>query len=265
MVLGRYKGTAAVSVYSVGYALFHYYQMFSTSVSSVFTPRVHSIVRSLEHDRNQLRCALTELFIKVGRIQFLILGLVASGVVFFGREFIVSFWAGEEYSDSYYIALLLMLSVTVALIQNIGIEIQRAQNKHQFRSIAYAGMAILNLAMLIVFSQRYGAVGAAIGTSLSFVLANGLVMNIYYHKKCNIDVIAFWKSIGRLSVGLILPIGFGFLLRCFLDLNHIFYFFIGVLLYSIVYCISMWFTAMNETEKDLVLKPVRRALSLLKR
>lgn len=265
VMLGRYKGTAAVSVYSVGYTLFHYYQMFSTSVSSVFTPRVHSIVRSLEHDRDQLRRALTELFIKVGRIQFLILGLVASGVVFFGREFIVSFWAGEEYQDSYYIALLLMLSVTVALIQNIGIEIQRAENKHHFRSIAYAGMALLNLGMLVFFSQRYGAVGAAIGTAVSFVLANGLVMNIYYHKKCNIDIIAFWKSIGRLSVGLILPIGFGILLRYFLDLNHIFYYLVGIVLYTVVYCASMWFTAMNDAEKNLVLKPVKKALLRLKR
>ena len=264
IVLGRYKGTEAVSIYSVGYALFYYYQMFSISISSVFTPRIHAIVRSLEHDRDQLRRSLTTLFVKVGRIQFLVLGLVASGIIFFGREFIVSFWAGAAYGESYSVAVLLILSVTVALIQNIGIEIQRAENKHRFRSLVYAGMAALNLLMLVVFSRLYGAFGAAIGTAISFVLANGLVMNIYYHKRCDVDVIVFWKSIGRLSVGLVPPIGFGLLLRYFFDLNRIRYFLVGVVLYSIVYCASMWLIAMNRDEKNLVLRPMKKALSLFR-
>ena len=39
IILGRMKGTGAVAEYSVGYTLFQYYMMFSTSISSVFTPR----------------------------------------------------------------------------------------------------------------------------------------------------------------------------------------------------------------------------------
>ena len=265
VVLGRYKGTEAVSVYSVGYALFHYYQMFSVSISSVFTPRIHAIVRTVGDNKIWLRKELTALFIKVGRIQFLILGLVASGVIFFGKPFIVSFWAGEGYHESYYVAVLLILSISVALIQNLGIEIQRAENKHRFRSIVYGGMALLNLGMMVVFSQMYGAIGAAIGTAVSLVVANGLVMNIYYHKRCYIDIIAFWKSIGRLSVGLLLPIGFGIALNYLLDLDRIRYLLLGIVIYTAVYCLSMWFTAMNRSEKELLLKPVRKILSVFKR
>lgn len=265
IVLGRYRGTAAVSVYSVGYTLFHYYQMFSVSISSVFTPRIHKIVVETGCDTKRLRSELTELFVKVGRIQFLILGLIASGVVFFGKPFITRIWAGEDYGDSYYVALLLILPASIALIQNLGIEIQRAENQHRFRSFVYAGMALLNLGMLIVFSRRFGAVGAAVGTAVSLVLANGIVMNIYYHKRCHIDILAFWKSIARLSVGLILPIGTGIALNLCLDLERVVLLLLGIVIYTAVYCVSMWFTAMNRTEKDLLLKPLKKILRIVKR
>ena len=87
VLLARYKGTVMVAIYSVGYSLYTYYQTFSSSISGVFTPRIHKIVNSGTSIENQ-RTELTELFTKVGRIQFLMLALIASGVVFFGKFFI---------------------------------------------------------------------------------------------------------------------------------------------------------------------------------
>ena len=84
VLLARYKGTVMVAIYSVGYSLYTYYQTFSSSISGVFTPRIHKIVNSGSSIENQ-RTELTELFTKVGRIQFLMLALIASGVVFFGK------------------------------------------------------------------------------------------------------------------------------------------------------------------------------------
>ena len=87
---------------------------------------------------------LTSLFTRVGRIQFILLSLICSGFIFFGRPFI-SMWAGKNYVEAYHIALLLMMPVTIPLTQNLGIEIQKAKNMHQFRSWLYFFMAISNL------------------------------------------------------------------------------------------------------------------------
>ena len=62
VLLGRFRGTGEVAVYAVGYTLFQYYMMLSTSVSSVFTPRIHRIIRQTETDDRARRQALTELF-----------------------------------------------------------------------------------------------------------------------------------------------------------------------------------------------------------
>ena len=249
VILGRYRGTAAVAVYSVGGALQTYYQMFSTSISGIFTPRIHHMVNSEASSAEKSR-VLTSLFIKIGRIQYLILGLICTELIFFGREFI-HFWAGSGYDEAYVVALMLIIPVTIPLIQNLGIEIQRAQNRHQFRSFTYAVMASVNLLLSIYLAQKYGATGAAFGTTISLLLANGLVMNIYYQKKCAINVILFWKNIGRISVGLLIPIVCGCLLRRFFDFNLLLHLALGIFVYAVIYALSMWFLGMNAEERNM--------------
>lgn len=256
-LLARFRGTEAVAVYSVGYTLYQYYVMFSSAISGVFAPKVHKIVNQTKENASEQKRQLTELFTRVGRVQFLILGLVASGLAIFGKPFI-DFWAGEGYEEAYYVMLLLVLPGSIPLIQNLGIEIQRAQNNHQFRSVAYLIMAILNCVVTVLLCPRYGAIGATLGTACSFILANGIVMNVFYNRKCNLDIPAFWRSILRLAVGLIMPGCFGVLINVFLDLSSVWMLLIGIVAYTAVYCGSMWLVGMNSYEKELVRKPLAK-------
>ena len=251
IVLMQFKGPSVVAIYSVGYSLYSYYMMFSNSIANFFVARVHHVVQQTETP-DMMRQRLTDLFTKVGRIQLIILGLIATGMVFFGRNFIVSYWAGEGYDEGYWVALLLIIPSTIAMIQNIGIEIQRAENKHKFRSLVYSIMAIVNLVTSIFLCRIYGAIGSAIGTAISLILANGIIMNIYYHKKCNVDILYFWKSVGRLSLGLIIPIGVGSLLVWLWPMEQVVFFLLGIGIYTIVYCASIWLIGMNAYEKSLV-------------
>lgn len=261
-LLGRFHGTTVVAVYSAGYTIYTFYMMFSTSVSTVFTPRIHGIISSPEvTDKKK---SLTELFTRVGRIQFLILALVASGLIFFGKAFITDFWAGKTYGDAYYVVLLLVIPSTVPLIQNLGIEIQRAQNKHQFRSIVYLFMAGINFGLTCWLGRLYGAVGATIGTAISLVFANGLIMNIYYHKKCNLDIIAFWKSILSMFPALIPPVIVGILALNFVNQSSIILLLGAIAVYTATYCASMWLFGMNSYEKDLIRKPLKKILKIKK-
>ncbi len=260
LMLGRFKGTSAVAIYSVGYTLHNFYQMFSTAVSGVFAPRIHLAVNAAGGDKEKLRQSFTDLFIKVGRIQFLLLTLVSSGVVFFGRQFIVNLWVGSEYSDAYYVAMWLMIPATIPLIQNVGIEMQRSLNLHKFRSLVYLCMSGTNIAITYFTCRIYGAVGATIGTAASMILANGIVMNIYYYKKCSINVIAFWKSILKMSVGLVPPIITGILIDKFIDTDSTLKFLLCIVLYTAIYCLSMWFISMNDFEKGLLMKPMKKIL-----
>ena len=108
ILLGRFQGTGEVSVYAVGFSLFNYYMLVSFAVSNVFGPRIYQIVNNTQDDV-QRKENLTNLLIKVGRIQYSVLMLFATGILFFGKAFI-RFWAGEGYEDSYIVAIVLIFS-----------------------------------------------------------------------------------------------------------------------------------------------------------
>ena len=119
-------------------------------------------------------------------------------------------------------------------------------------------MALVNLGVSIVFCQWWGAIGSALGTAISLVLANGFLINIYYQKKCNIDVISFWKSILRMFKGLVVPIVFGTLIMMFVKFHSFIQLACWIVLYSAIYCINVWAFSMNKYEKELITTPLKK-------
>ena len=263
ILLGRYHGTGETAVYSVGFSLYSYYMTIGSPLIGIFTPRVHFLVEETRGKLEERRRGLTEMLTKVARVQWLILGLVMTGLIFFGRPFI-AFWAGEGYEAAYYVALLLVVPGTIDLIQKLGIEMQRAQNKHKFRAIVYIAMACINVVISIYLCQRYGAVGSAIGTAISLLLVQGLIINIYLHKRCCIDIIAFWRSIGRMSLGMILPCLVGVAMFLLVDFASIWLLLGGIAAYTAVYFLSMYLCGMNTDEKGAV-NSVLAKLKLIKK
>lgn len=254
VILGKMVNGTAVAVYAVGSNINTMYISLSTAISSVFTPKIHKIVNEKKSNMDE---ELTNLFIKVGRVQYFVLMLILTGFIFFGKYFI-SKWAGEGYELSYYVALLLICPVTIPLCQNIGIEIQRAKNKHQFRSIVYTFMAILNVIISIILCKYLNVIGVALGTTISLLVSNGLIMNIYYQKKIGIDILKFWKSILTTIPSLLIPCIIGILLMKYVKIYSIIEFIGLAILYCIIYCVSIYFIGFNNYEKDLTRKPLEK-------
>lgn len=250
-LLGRLSGTISVAIYGVGAQINSLYIQFSSSVSSVFVPKVNRIVAETGDNEE-----LTNLFTRVGRIQFIIMSLILSGFIFFGKPFI-SFWAGNGYEEAYVITLLLIIPVTVPLIQNLGIEIQRAKNKHKTRSIVYFFIAIANVFISIPLIKLFGPSGAAFGTTISLTAGNIVFMNWYYQNKLGINIKYFWNSIVRFIPAFILPTIAG-VIGMNLKYDNVFKLGIGIVIYAIIFCLSMYFLGMNEEEKALVDKPIRK-------
>lgn len=253
-LLGRFAGTTAVAVYGVGGQINTMYQQFSTSISNVFVPKVNRIVAE-SNDNNQL----TKLFVRVGRIQFIVLDLILSGFIFFGYPF-VKMWAGEEYGASYAVAILLIVPVTVPLVQNLGIEIQRAKNMHKVRSIVYLFIAIANVFVSIPLIKLMGPAGAALGTAISLFAGNIIFMNWYYHARIGMNMIYFWQEIAKFIPALIAPCVVGIAIMKFVNITGPVKLGVFAGIYAAVYGLSMYFLGMNEEEKQLVMGPIRKII-----
>lgn len=247
-VLGAVSGTVAVSIYSIAATLNQMFISLSTAISGVLLPKMSKLVASKASNEE-----LTNEMIKVGRLQNYVIFLMCSGLVLVGKEFI-KIWAGIGFEESYYVSLLLIIPMCVPLIQNLGLSIMQAMNKYRFKSISTAIMAIINVAVSIFLSKKWGAVGAALGTCLSLVVCNIFIINIYYYKKLKLDIIRFWKDVFKQSIPFLIPIIFIMLLMYFTNLDGI----AGVLtyggIYTFIYCVVAYFLSMNSYEKGLLNK-----------
>ena len=223
----------------------------STAISGVLFPKINILV--VENKWKEL----SDLFIKVGRIQYILLGLISSGFIVFGKEFIY-LWLGDEYSEVYTISLWIMIPLTIPLIQSTGVIIMQAKNLHQFRSILYFFIAILNIINSIQLVKSYGAVGCAIATGISFILGQIIIMNIYYQKRINIDIILFWKNIFKMTIPIIIVFILGILMNKFIN-NYSFKTFIFKgSMYTLFYSILMYLMGMNTEEKNEVKKLLKK-------
>lgn len=253
-VLGAVVGTAAVAVFAVAIQLQVMYMQFSTAISQLFLPKITGMVATNDDNRS-----ISDLFIRTGRIQYIVMALVLSGFIVFGRQFIV-LWAGAGYEDAYIICLLFFFSLLIPMIQNLGITILQARNQMKFRSLLYIFIAMAALAFQIVLARRYGGVGCAIAVSGALLLGQGLIMNIYYSKRQGIDIGRFWKEIFRMSV---IPIAvtttFLFADRM-TEIDSWRELAVGIVLFCVIYIPLFWVLSMNKYERELLMIPMRRIL-----
>lgn len=246
IILGIVSGTAAVAVYSISSLIYLNYMALSTAISGVYLPHVTEIVA-----KNEPVKKLSDLFIKIGRYQYYLLALVASGFIIFGRDFI-NIWAGKDFEEAYWITLLIIIPFTIDLIQNIGLSIMQAQNRYDFRAKVYFAMGLFNLCLAIPLAKQYGGTGCAFATGLSMFLGNGLIMNWYYLKVTKLDILRFWKEIGKISIYVICLTLVGYGLYNYLKINSITGFIIGIVVYTMGYSIVVYKLCMNDEEKEKI-------------
>ena len=258
LIIGWAIGSVATAVYNIGATFNGYITSLSTAISSVLMPKVTNMAV-----KDTLPSEFTALFIKVGRLQFLLISFIVSAFVAFGRQFI-AIWAGAGYEEAYYVALLVMIPVTVPLIQNTGLNILYAMNRHRFRSLVYLGIAILNVGLTFWWVEKYGIIGAAMATCVAYVIGNILIINWYYYKKIGIDIPLFWKNILHMCPVMFVMGAAGWLVLDHLRIDNWFVFFALAAVYTIIYWILAYLFMMNDYEKSFVKAPVSKICARLK-
>ncbi len=248
VIIGKYIGTKAITIYSMASIFNILYMALSNAISGVLFPKINRIV--LEENAD---IKLSNLFIKIGRIQYILMALISTGFILYGKNFII-LWVGKEYIEAYSICLWIMIPLTVPLIQNTGVDILQAKNLHSFRSLIYLFISILNILASIVLVKNYGILGCSIATGISFTIGHILIMNIYYKKKINIDISKFWVEILKMSLPILIVFILAFIFNLFFTNMSLICFIVKISLYTISYGILMFFLGVNKEEKKLIIK-----------
>lgn len=247
MILGAFiEEKSIITMYSSALTVYAIYNSLISVITNFFLPKATRLV-----SKNASGEELTDFVIEPGRFQAMLAVACIFGFSLFGRNFI-SIWIGDQYMDAYWVALVLMIPVTVPLVENAVISILDATFKRIFRSVVLVGMAVMNVIASVVLVKYIGFWGAAIGTFVSLILGHGVLMNIYYAKTFRMDIGRMFRSIFK---G-ILPAGMTASILCvplavFME-NTVILFVIKCTVFIVVYMLCLWLFGFNSSEKGTV-------------
>ena len=248
VLLGMFVTSSAViiGIYGVGAQIVQYFQSVGQALGGVLMPGVVKLVESGAGAK-----ALQNEMIRIGRYAFTMLGLIFVGFLVNGQSFI-RLWAGAEYAQGYYVALMLMFAHMIIMTQSIGTQILWAKNKHQLQSVIKFVIVAGNILLTIFLIRWDPLMGAAIGTVISLLLGDVLSMNIVFKKEIGISLKAYYTGLfkGILPCLLLSALaGTGVKL---LPVSGITGLILNVLVMTAVYAAAMWGFGFNESEKNMV-------------
>lgn len=243
ILLGALSGATAVAVFAISVQIRSIFYSLSATMANIFTPLINRIVA--DSDGND---ELTALMTRVGRYQAVLFVYVFGGFVLLGR-FFVEHWAGQDFADAYWLVVVMVAPLFIPLVQNTGIEIQRARNRHRARSLAYLLMAALNVALTVILAPSLGYWAPAIGYVAYVVLGCGVFMNWYYHRRIGLDMGRFWRRM--------LPVFLAGALTCAvclagslaLPVVNWSIFIAWGLAYSLAYAVAMYAVVLDKEER----------------
>ncbi len=246
IVIGAVMGTSAVTVYSFAIQIFGMYETCATSISSVVLPTITNQIYTGATSKE-----LEKTVEKFGRAQWMFLGAALFGFLACGKEFF-DLWLGKGFEDCWYLALILMVPVTFPLVVNVCLAILKAKNLLKFRTISLAYSVILNGIFTIIGTRYYGYWAAALGTATSTIIGSIISMNIYYQKKLNINMLKLYFKISRKITPCLLASAVVVIILNSLFGGSWLYLFIKVLVFIVVYIVSLLVFGLKKEEKEKI-------------
>ncbi|MFV0342995.1 MAG: oligosaccharide flippase family protein [Anaerocolumna sp.] len=241
-----FAGAANVAVFGTAAIIEGFVFAFAVGINGMFLPRVTRLVS------NENKSNLFELMIKVGRMQFMVVGLLFVGFTSLGENFI-HLWIGADFKNAYYCAVLLIFPSLIELPGHIASTTVVAMNKVKLQSYVYIVMAFINLILSTLFIRRMGEVGAALSICISYIFRT-LAMNVIYKKSLQLDMKGFYiECFVKLGGGFILAFITSFFMSVLLPHGGWFLLFSKGIFVTVIYITCMWIFALNNYEKHVFL------------
>ena len=248
------KSSAVIlAVYGVGTQIVQYYQSIGSSFTGILMP---GIVKMTE--RNASIEEITNEMIKIGRIILLVLGLIWGCFLINGHHFII-LWAGESNKQAYFVTIILMTAYLFVLTESIGTQILWAKNEHKEQAILKITIVLLNIVLTILLIKWNPLIGATLGTFMSLMLGDVVVMNVIFYKKLKLNLFNYYKGLFKGIVpAMIISIFFGFIsLNIFSNIAWV-SFLINIIIMCSTYMICLLAFGMNDYEKLLIKSVIRK-------
>ena len=248
-LLGIFSDSQSIAILGVAITIESYVYLFANALNGMFLPKVSRLLQ------NDNQTGILNLMIKVGRFQIMIIGLLFILLVSIGDQFI-NVWIGEGYDEVYPCMLLIVFPALIHLPQEIGLSYIIAANKVKDQAVVYIIMGILNILLALPFIYLWDVKGICLSICIAYIIRT-IGLDCIFYKKLKLNILYFFKQTYlKLGFGLILSLGFAFLIIGDYVNNAWSNLIINGVLIVFIYIVIMYFF-LSESERNLIFNTIK--------
>lgn len=245
-VLGIMCSKRDVAIYSIAATIITFFNAIPTAISGLFQP---TVMRMIVNNASTLE--LTDLVVKVGRWQFVLVGAIICGLCLFGMD-LISLWVGGDMYDAILIALIILPFNMIPLVQTICLSILNGYDKRLYRSVILVLAAIIKVSVTIALIKIIGPWGAPIGTAFAYLIGHCIALNLYYKNNIKLQVGRMFREIfARTWFCLLVATLVCSPLILWTDYNLLSFLVKGTVFFTVL-CLMMWVKGFNTEEKSIL-------------
>jgi O-antigen/teichoic acid export membrane protein len=243
-VLGMVYDTKAVAVYGFASQLENYAYQITTVVAGMFMPKIARLMKEDPHNPK-----LYDLFLKIGKLQLILVGLILVGFLAVGRQFVILLM-GSDYEESYICTILLIVPSLLSTPKTPMESHCYLTNNVKYSAIITLVDSVVAFVFYFLFGHLFGAIGVSVVYCVSLIVTRLLVDLLVYRKKQGIPIIQFWfDCYVPYFIAVFIPLCISIRLP---DLWHISGWKILIyqsLIIIVVYAITIWLFYLNKQER----------------
>ncbi len=254
-------GAIGSAVFGLAQTIEGYVYTFATAINGMFMPRISKLVYEGKKETE-----LTDLMIRIGRIQCMLIGALCAGFIAFGKSFIVDIWNKPDFTESYICAVLLILPSFFYLPLQIANTTVIVENKVKLQSYVFIAMGVINVVLSIFLSKNYGAVGASASIFVAYMVRTVLMVVIHV-KVLHLKMWTFFKeTFLKITPWILVSLAVGLALENFNPMSHGFLRFgLNAIIFMVFFAVIMLVFCMNSYEKNLVFGTIKKITGKIKR
>lgn len=250
-ILGMVSNSKEIALFSPANFLEGYFYMLAAAVNGLFLARISRYIARNEEDK------LFDLMVNVGRYQMVVMGLVFIGFLCVGTDF-MRIWMGAEYESAAFCAILMFVPDLLLFTQQIANDTVIAKNEVKHFAYSNIGMAVICVILSFILARPLGALGSCIAIAVSYFFTF-VYMNVVYYKRLNLDIFTFFKKCyGSFIIPYIITLILSKLILPFIHREGWIGLGMKALVITAIYFVAVWFLALKQDEKNIILRIFRK-------
>jgi O-antigen/teichoic acid export membrane protein len=188
LIVSRFLGVASVSFYEIGSRLTAFMRALPLVMISALIPATSELGA-----RND-RAKILQTYLLVSRYVAMVTIAMVAFLVLEARSVII-FWVGDKFESSVILVQILALGYGANILGGAASQTGAGVGRPEFDMRGAILLAVLNPILSLLLVKKFGAAGAAAGTSIAFVISTGYLLTTFHRNYVATRVASIFQSV----------------------------------------------------------------------